>query len=106
MLQASYPWLPDALSRRYATSYGTLTRRIVGEAGPPPDMGDEIAPGVFESELRYLCDAEWARAGVDILWRRSKLGLHLDAAQCAAIDDWTLRYLTGSATAEGRSGPV
>lgn len=106
VLQASYPWLPDALARRYATSYGTLTRRIVGEAGPPPDMGDEIAPGVFESELRYLCDAEWARAGVDILWRRSKLGLHLDAAQCAAIDDWTLRYLTGSATAEGRSGPV
>jgi glycerol-3-phosphate dehydrogenase len=60
----------------------------VGTAGRLSDLGAEIVPGLFEAEARYLVDAEWARSAEDILWRRTKLGLHLpvDAAQC--IDDW------------------
>src|SRR5690606_20254543 len=57
---------------RYAHAYGTLSLGILDEAS-----GAEIAPGVFEAELRHLRDREWARTGDDVLWRRSKLGLHL-----------------------------
>jgi hypothetical protein len=35
-----------------------------------------VAPGLYEAELRYLCDQEWARSADDVLWRRTKLGLH------------------------------
>ena len=44
-------------------------------------LGAEVAPGVFEAELAYLRRVEWARTGDDVLWRRSKLGLHLDAGR-------------------------
>jgi glycerol-3-phosphate dehydrogenase len=38
--------------------------------------------------LDYLVKNEWALSGVDILWRRSKLGLHLPADTAQRIDQW------------------
>ncbi|PRE12666.1 glycerol-3-phosphate dehydrogenase [Burkholderia multivorans] len=85
-------WLPAPLARRYARAYGTRAARIVGNARSLADLGAEIVPGLFEAELRYLRDTEWATCAQDVLWRRSKLGLHvapgtLDAAS-AALDAW------------------
>jgi glycerol-3-phosphate dehydrogenase len=57
-----------------------------------PELGREFAPGLFEQELRYLRDVEWARCAQDVLWRRSKIGLHLapGTVQNVAneIDEW------------------
>ncbi|PRE45785.1 glycerol-3-phosphate dehydrogenase [Burkholderia multivorans] len=85
-------WLPAPLARRYARAYGTRAARVVGDAQSLADLGAEIVPGLFEAELRYLRDTEWATCAQDVLWRRSKLGLHvepgtLDAAS-AALDAW------------------
>ena len=41
-----------------------------------------------EAELNYLRAHEWARSADDVLWRRSKLGLHLTPAQRATVADW------------------
>ncbi|MBU9614396.1 glycerol-3-phosphate dehydrogenase [Burkholderia multivorans] len=85
-------WLPAPLARRYARAYGTRAARVVGNAQSLADLGAEIVPGLFEAELRYLRDTEWATCAQDVLWRRSKLGLHvapgtLDAAS-ASLDAW------------------
>nr|WP_249206451.1 glycerol-3-phosphate dehydrogenase [Burkholderia multivorans] len=85
-------WLPAPLARRYARAYGTRAARVVGNAQSLADLGAEIVPGLFEAELRYLRDTEWATCAQDVLWRRSKLGLHvapgtLDAAS-TALDAW------------------
>jgi len=85
-------WLPAPLARRYARAYGTRAARVVGNAQSLADLGAEIVPGLFEAELRYLRDTEWATCAQDVLWRRSKLGLHvapgtLDAAR-TALDAW------------------
>jgi glycerol-3-phosphate dehydrogenase len=34
-----------------------------------------------ERELRYFVDHEWARTAEDVLWRRTKCGLHMTEAQ-------------------------
>lgn len=39
-------------------------------------------------EVAFLRDHEWARSAEDVLWRRSKLGLRLDAAQVARLQAW------------------
>ena len=52
------------------------------------DLGAEVAPGLHERELRHLMTHEWARTADDVLWRRSKLGLHLDAAGREAVARW------------------
>ena len=59
-----------------------------------------MAPGLFEVELNYLRDQEWARSADDVLWRRTKLGLHLSAEQRAVVADWcALHWPAGAASA-------
>jgi glycerol-3-phosphate dehydrogenase len=79
-LQARHPALGTRRARRLARAYGSRVERVLER-----EPGDEVAPGLFENELRYLCDEEWARTAQDVLWRRSKLGLHLDAAACRRV---------------------
>ena len=72
------------LLHRLARAYGSRADRVLNGG----ELGVEVAPGLHEAELRYLHDHEWARSADDVLWRRSKLGLHLSLAQRAAVADW------------------
>ncbi|WP_322016140.1 glycerol-3-phosphate dehydrogenase [Paraburkholderia sp. J12] len=87
-----HAWLPTPLARRYARAYGTRASRLVGNATSLAGLGKEIVPGIYEAELLYLRDAEWATCAQDVLWRRSKLGLHVAPgtleAVTVAIDTW------------------
>jgi glycerol-3-phosphate dehydrogenase len=51
-------------------------------------MGEELAPNLYAAELEYLLKNEWAQNSADILWRRSKLGLHVPADTAHKIDRW------------------
>ena len=83
-LALRHPALPAALCQRLARAYGARVERVL-KGG---ELGAEVAPGLFEAELHYLHEHEWARSADDVLWRRSKLGLHLSAAQRAAVAAW------------------
>jgi glycerol-3-phosphate dehydrogenase len=84
--QRSHPHVSPVLMRRLCRSYGTRVERILGKQ--LADLGAEVAPSVYESELTLMRDEEWARTGDDALWRRSKLGLHLDARGRAKVQAW------------------
>ena len=83
-LMLRHPHLPEALARRLARAYGTRVEALLGTG----DLGAEVAPGLFEAELNYLHANEWARSADDVLWRRTKLGLHLNEAERAAVAGW------------------
>jgi glycerol-3-phosphate dehydrogenase len=83
-LAARHPELPRALCRRWSRSYGSLVELLLRAGG----LGDEVAPGLYEAELQYQCEHEWARCADDVLWRRSKLGLHLSDSERAAVERW------------------
>ncbi|WP_153099449.1 glycerol-3-phosphate dehydrogenase [Paraburkholderia hayleyella] len=91
--QQQFAWLPLSLTRRYAHAYGTRAVQVIGQAESIEGLGQAFAPGLYEAELRYLRDTEWACCAQDVLWRRSKLGLHALAAGTLeplsrAIDAW------------------
>lgn len=75
-LKREYNWLPEALAVRLAHAYGTRVRDILRGAKRLADLGDYLGENVYEAEIRYLVAHEWAQTLEDILWRRSKLGLH------------------------------
>jgi glycerol-3-phosphate dehydrogenase len=83
-LSLRHPQLGAPLARRLARCYGARVELLLG-AG---ELGAEVAPGLFAAELNYLHDHEWARSADDVLWRRTKLGLHLDAAQRGRVAAW------------------
>ena len=87
-LQQEYAWLPPAVVARYARAYGTRTRNLLADRHTLADMGQEIAPGLFAAETDYLMRNEWATCADDILWRRSKLGLHLPAGTAGLLERW------------------
>ncbi len=97
------PWLPAALVRRYARAYGTRMERMLGNAASLPQLGEEVLPGLYAAELEYLIRQEWAQTAEDILWRRSKLGLHLPADAGDRLTRWLQRR---AAPAEGPRADV
>ena len=87
-VERRYPWLPPQLRTRYSRSYGTRIDLVIGDARSLADMGIEVQPQLYEREINYLRTEEWAQTGADILWRRSKLGLHLPQTATATLDRW------------------
>ena len=83
-VRARHPRLPAALLHRLCLAYGGRVDRVLGQGA----MGEEIAPGLFEAELRHLRREEWAVSAEDVLWRRSKLGLRCSAQDAARVERW------------------
>lgn len=97
--QRRYHWLPAALCQRYARAYGSRMHNLLAHCKGLKDLGEEIVPGLHELEAHYLCTTEWARTAEDILWRRSKLGLHLPSRAAAQLDEWLAAHHPGSPAA-------
>jgi len=74
--QSRWQFLPPATTRRLARAYGTRVAHILGNAESLTDLGEDFGGGLTRAEVDYLVKHEWARTSDDILWRRSKLGLH------------------------------
>jgi glycerol-3-phosphate dehydrogenase len=75
-VQGARPWLPPNLTRRLARAYGSRVETVLAGAQSLEDLGEDLGAGLTEREVEYLVEHEWARTAEDILWRRSKLGLH------------------------------
>ncbi len=83
--QSRYPDVPRAVLWRLTRAYGTRISLVLGSDG---DLGQDFGAGLYESEARYLAGHEWATRANDIMWRRSKLGLHMSEAERADFTDW------------------
>ena len=86
----------DEMHRRYAgvgrelvegivRRHGNRAPRILGDAQTPEGMGRGFGGGLTQREVEYLVTDEWAETADDILWRRTKCGLHMDAGEREAV---------------------
>ena len=83
-----YGWVPPEMLQRLARAYGTRLGLVLGEATSLADLGRHFGGTLYAAELRYLVAQEYARTAEDVLWRRSKLGLHLAEDAQQAVTDW------------------
>ena len=86
--EARWPFLRRAVLDRLTRAYGTQLSAILGDAKDPAALGQDFGHGLYEAELRHLCRTEWAVTADDVLWRRSKLGLHMGAQQQSDVAEW------------------
>jgi glycerol-3-phosphate dehydrogenase len=93
-LMRDYPYLVPAHANRLAHAYGTRAAKVLGAAKSMADLGRGFGGTLTEREVRYLISYEWACTADDVVWRRSKLGLRMSAAEIAALDDWLAEQRT------------
>jgi len=79
------PGFAPAFLARLARRYGSLTGEVLADACDEAGLGESLGGGLTEREVRYLAAREWARTPADVLWRRTKCGLHMSAAERAAV---------------------
>ena len=84
-------WVPPALLQRLSRAYGTRLERLLGRATSIAGLGRHFGAGLYEAEVRYLVETEFARTAQDIVWRRTKLGLEMTEKQRAGLE----HYLQG-----------
>lgn len=92
MMQAQYDWAEPEMLARLVRQYGTQTTQILGECISEKDLGQYFGNTLYEAELRYLRDREWASTAEDALWRRTKLGLRLTSAEKEMVAAWFNRH--------------
>ena len=87
-LQQQYPFLEPSQVLRLIRAYGTEAWNILGSATAYAGLGQDFGAGLCENEVRWMMQREYARNAQDVLWRRSKLGLHLTEEQAATLEAW------------------
>ncbi len=87
-VHARRPGIPaahiDALVRRH----GDATLTLLGEAKTLDDCGLHFGHTLYANEVDYLCKREWALTSEDVLWRRTKCGLHLNSLQKQSLETY------------------
>jgi len=87
-LHAEFSWLSPSLVKHYARSYGTRTRALLKGVKGEADLGRRFGPDFYEREAVFLFETEWAMTAADVLERRTKHGLHVNAAERKTFEDW------------------
>ena len=74
------PHLPKDWLPRLVRTHGALLPEVMG--GAP---GAHLGASLSERELEWMRAREWAMGAEDVLWRRTKLGLHMSEDERAAV---------------------
>jgi len=80
-----YPFLTTEVAQRYARQYGTLAECFLQDSVSLHELGEDFGAGLYAAEVRYLLKVEFATCTDDILWRRTKLGLHCDQINTTSL---------------------
>ena len=100
-LRADFPFLTETWAARLIRAYGTDSWEVLGQARTLADLGQDFGATLTELELGWLMRREYARSAEDVVWRRSKLGLRMNAGQIAAIDGFMATALKTTAPGAG-----
>ncbi len=94
-------WMPADLLLRLSRAYGARLARVLGPAVSLDGLGRDFGAGLYEAELVYLIEVEFAQTAEDILWRRTKLGLDMTTADQRALADYLAARPQSQALATG-----
>ncbi len=94
-IKARYGFLSDRDAQRLLRTYGTEVFDVLGTAQTADDLGEDFGAGIFAAELDWARLNEWVQTGEDFLWRRTKLGLRLSAAQQARVNEYLSQPAAG-----------
>ena len=87
-LQRMFPALDPLLLADYAGRYGNRSASLLDGVKQTADLGQDFGGRLHAREVQWLMREEWAETAEDVLWRRTKRGLHLPPAGAEALAAW------------------
>ncbi|WP_061977841.1 glycerol-3-phosphate dehydrogenase [Aureimonas sp. AU20] len=87
-MRNAYPWLPRGLLHHYGRLYGARMERLLAGATSMDGLGRHFGAKLYEAEVRHVVNNEWALKAEDVLFRRTKQGLHMSPAEREAFAQW------------------
>jgi len=102
-LKQKYNDLDAHFLTRLFARHGSNAALILRTASTAAELGRDFGGGLCQREAEYLVLHEWARAPDDILWRRSKCGLHMSEQQRREFAIWFEQHIHGDKDAESVS---
>jgi len=96
------PVLTKGLAARLFRTYGSCAYEMTAELKDGNDPGRPFGHDLYGFEVDYLVAREWVRCADDVLWRRTKLGMFLSAAEAESLDG----YIKKRVSVENSSSPM
>ncbi|MBW9088518.1 glycerol-3-phosphate dehydrogenase [Rhizobium wenxiniae] len=87
-LMAAYPFISQRHASRLVKCYGTDAGAILGDAKSIEELGRHFGGTLYEAEVRWSIEKEWAQTAEDVLWRRTKQGLFLTAEEARGLEEY------------------
>ena len=87
-----FPFINDRTTCRMARLYGTRALEILRDVTTVTDLGQHFGNGLYQKEVDYLIEQEWALTAEDILFRRTKTGLTMPESGVAALGKYLNAY--------------
>jgi glycerol-3-phosphate dehydrogenase len=87
-LLKNYSFLTPQWAHSLIRRYGTRAGQVLGDANTKADLGQDFGATLTEREVQFLRTHEWAKDAEGILWRRTKLGLHMSANEREYFTQW------------------
>lgn len=94
-LRQDYPALDGDWLAGLARRQGTRARAMLDGIETVEQLGPQFGEGLYGREIDWLMAQEWALSSEDVLWRRTKFGLHMTGEDRAAVDDYMARMRSG-----------
>ncbi|MEF2495608.1 glycerol-3-phosphate dehydrogenase [Vibrio mimicus] len=85
-LITAFPFIAESLIERWLRSYGSRTQQLLADVTGIEDLGIAFSGDLYQKEIDYLWDKEFARHAQDIFWRRTKLGLSHDTSVIEEVE--------------------
>ncbi|MBW1634639.1 MAG: glycerol-3-phosphate dehydrogenase [Deltaproteobacteria bacterium] len=86
------------ISKEHAThlirTYGTCAHEMSRNIQTKEQLGTHFGHNLYSFEVDYLLSKEWAQSSEDILWRRTRTGLFLDAGETERLENYLNKKLS------------
>ena len=87
-LARAFPWLEPGARHALAGRHGSNVLTLLRGMDDMSQLGQHFGDHLYAVEIDYLMRKEWARTADDVLWRRTKSGLHMTPPQREAVRDY------------------
>jgi len=90
---AAYSSLPTKLLAHYIHNYGTRCADLLREVHNVSDLGRHFGALLYQLEVDFLIENEWATCAEDVLWRRGKMGLWFKESEVRTLETYIRKHL-------------